>query len=204
MMEGLFWLFWRSLDEMERTPCGTYVWAVVKADLYSGFRIAAKIATKAGLAFLVPVVSILQSAALYRHWYTVSIRKASYFHRLAESLQSQTHKALKQEKEGKKQSYYEALEEAVQIPLPISPEPNVNQSPTHAKSPFHTTQQPMPGPGSPWLRQADASVLPTLTELLNAEAFLDLMLSMPTSNKSPYAWKLPHLPATVFLPKCVV
>lgn len=185
---------------MERTPCGTFVWAVVKADLYGGFRTAAKLAVMAALVLLLPAVSILSSLFLWRHWYTAPIRATGYFHRLTESLLSLEEKTSQQVNKQEYQDHFEVLQAAVETPLPTSPDPNINQSPKPEHSSVDTSHGSGPTTGRRWACQADASSLPSLENLLQAEEYLDLVLSLPTSSKSTYAWQVPYISVTIFIP----
>lgn len=195
-----FWLFWRGIDLMERTPCGTWVWAVVKADLYGGFRTAAKLLVLAALALFLPATCTLSYVFLWRRWYTAPIRAAGYFHRLTENLLSLEERTSQQEHKQKDQDHLQIFQVAAQTPLPLSPDPNSNQSPELEHSSVDTSRGNIATTCRRWARQADASSLPSLEDLLRAEEYLDLVLSMPASSKSPYAWKVPCISVTIFLP----
>ena len=185
---------------MERTPCGTFVWAVVKADLFGGFRTAAKLLVLAALAFYLPATCTLSYVFLWRRWYTAPIRAADYFHRLTESLVFLEEKTSQEEHKQKDQAHLQVLEVAAKTPLPLSPDPNSNQSPKFEHSSVDTSHRSIATAGRRWDRQADASLLPSLEDLLRAEEYLDLVLGMPASSNSPYAWKVPCLSVTIFLP----
>ena len=172
---------------MERTPCGTWVRAVVKADLYGRFRTAAKLLVLAALALYLPATCTLSYAFLWRRWYTAPIRAAGYFHRLTENILSLEEKTSQQDHKQKGQDHLHVLQVAAQTPLPLSPDPNSNQSPKLEHLSVDTSHRIIATTGQRCARQADASSLPSLEDLLRAEEYLDLVLRMPASSKSPYA-----------------
>ena len=187
MMSYSTWYFWIGLDLMEETPCGTFVFALVKVDLYGWFRIVAKMVCATAMA-TAPLLILFHGAALYRHWYTKPIRQESFYRRLAQSLEA--------EHAGKPTSTIEVLEIAARTPLPESPllsDGYIEEKIAAAEVKTHSLL---------W-RQANGAAIPKFAQLADAEAYLENILSLPTSNLNPHTLHIPHTSITISIPSLV-
>ena len=69
------WLWWSGLDNLLETPCGTFMWFVVKADLYGLARTIMKVVSILGLLERTYSVTWRDSIQAIHAWYAKDVRE---------------------------------------------------------------------------------------------------------------------------------
>lgn len=185
------WFWWRGLDLMQKTPCGSFIFVIVKVNLYGWFRTLAKIASAVGvIGHLLMTVGV--SFQLVQHWFARPVNNTEYYHRLQKSLYQQvTHNPSKvidvptpNSKDGSQTATDDHIVHiAMRTPLPPSPR---NSCSIQSFS-EHTLPSQVP---CGELNGNNAAMIPTIEDLLNAEAYLEIVLSISTSNLRPYSFRI--------------
>lgn len=197
------WFWWRGLDLMKKTPCGTFVFVIVKINLYGWFRSLAKIASAVSL-FGHVAASIGAVAELIQHKYTRPVSSVDYYQRLRDELESnlgtsdptigaalatkKDQPQIKGERDdvhlqppnltASEKTVHAMVELAIHTPLPESPQQGefVEYAPWEP-SLFRSTSDSS--------TKKSGTELPSLNHLLDADAYLEEVLSITTSNLQP-------------------
>ena len=196
-----FWFWWFGVNLMAKTPCGTFVWAVVKTSLFDWVCVLNK---TIAACFLVTVfwMHLGDFIDLVRHTHSTHTIGPDYFSRLGEFLQSVLHQQNEAEAEVKDgqqrhertppppiwmdilsqdvQSLESKIDNnhlglAIHIALPPSPCIPLSSQESHIQgycASAETTQK--------------ESSLPSPMDLLEAENFLKHILAVQLQNHSAY------------------
>ena len=200
------WFWWRGLDLMQKTPCGSFVFVIVKVNLYGWFRRLAKIASVIG-AFGHVATSLGVLAQMIQYKYSRPFSGAAFDHQFLENLESErktlgshsqippnrseTWLQIQAERSDTSLESYklsaaqytlsEILELAVKTPLPGSP------------------QQNEPSLRPSWIQDTGIAI-PSFRELLNADAYLEEVLNIPTSNLQSRTLHISSTPMKLAVP----
>lgn len=85
MLSYTVWFTWIGLDQMEKTPCGTWIFFATKLNLYGTYRSAYKVLSISALCFGT-IKQCGTASQLFQHWRDTGIRSPDYFARLGQAL----------------------------------------------------------------------------------------------------------------------
>lgn len=223
------WFAWVGLDRLKETPCGTFIFFIVKINLYGVYRSVFKGFTVSALCCGV-IKQIDTAIQLSRQWRrTAIVNDPNYFSRLYVALKDQGSQKVKtpeietpqtgnipvQPVETKnieqqddssslndasipptldvwtQETQMQALELAIQTPLPQSPSPSgsrlssvAEQIPASKSLPSDHTNRD----------------LPSLEDLMQAEDYLKSIIEIDVRNHSRWCYEIKWIPLKFFLP----
>ena len=197
------WFAWIGLDRFEPTPCGTFVFFIVKVSLYGWYRSAFKVLSIVFLCLgaLKQVDTALQISQRQR---SNTVRSPDYFSRLQQSLLDCNAMELgtiefslssdpRFSASLARTSELEILDLAAQTALPVSPPQSTTTlpNPSQAADPQYTS--------SPNLDPNNVK-FPSLEDLIAAEYYLQNIIDVSVSDHSSWCYEIKWLSLKVFLP----
>ena len=197
------WFAWIGFDHVEKTPCGTFVFFIVKVSLYGWYRSAFKVLSFSTLCFGA-VKQVDTALQIYQRQQSNAVRSPDYFSRLQQSLldcnakdygstDSDRSNASRSSTSQPPISSLNVLEVAAQTPLPQSPPQPTTSSP----NPSQTVDSQY---NSSLANDPSNSKFPSLEDLIAADHYLQDIINVNVSNHSSWCNEIRWLSLKVFLP----
>lgn len=183
------WFAWAGLDHLKETPCGTYIFFVVKINLYGIYRSVFKALSTFALCF--GIIKQLDTAAqFFQRRRNSSVQDPTYYPRLQQSLLASA--TLKTQFRA---SGSEILDAAIRTPLPQSPTCERNSDSATASSEMMSHEN-----RSPPLATSKRDDFPSLEDLSVVENYLRSILEVDLRDHSQWCYQIKWIPLRMFLP----
>ena len=194
------WFAWVGLDLLQKTPCGTFVFFAAKVNLYGKYRSAFKVFSI--FALVCGTIKQLDTVAqLVRRCRDTSSEEPEYYARLQQSLLKAAYQtdnpsldSLAGDPDNEHpltESDLEALEAAVEVPLPKSPSidgfdqasAENSRAASRIEGVYHSEKD-----------------LPCLEEIISADIYLQDIINLDVRDHSRWCYEITWIPLKIFLP----